>query len=170
MNDEARTTQKLRFAKVHLEELRSHAPMGRGDDFDRAHQEALLAQLFGAYGSFLQELNAILSCGLAIEGVSLGKMRDALKKRGVTSPTLVELYQLINDGESWFSKAKAFRDHTTHIGGIPLSMYVGGPEDGKVAFKDPRSMIELPDDLEATFRTWISEMEKLILRLRAHAS
>ena len=61
---EERTHQKLRFARLHLEELKNLSPPASGNDFERAHHEAFLTQLFGSYDAFLQELNILLDCGL----------------------------------------------------------------------------------------------------------
>ena len=54
-----RVDSKLRFAEIHLEELReleAKTPLG-GSDFDRAHQESFLFHLFSAKDAFLIELN-----------------------------------------------------------------------------------------------------------------
>lgn len=36
-NAQDRTDAKLRYARIHLEELKSHPQIGSGDDFERAH-------------------------------------------------------------------------------------------------------------------------------------
>jgi hypothetical protein len=53
---QARTDAKLRYAKIHLDELAA-LPIRNGGDFDRAHQESFLFHLFGARDAFLAELN-----------------------------------------------------------------------------------------------------------------
>jgi len=162
-----RTSQKLRFARLHLDELRSRTPPPRGDDFERSHHEAFLAQLFGAYDAFLHELNFLLRCGLPQDGISPGKMRNAFKaKRNAPSRILSELYELDQDSDSWFRKAKKFRDHIMHVSYIRLSFELGG----RVAFKDPQSMADLPNDVETTFSSWLSSMEEMIHRLRREAT
>src|SRR5260370_42062598 len=75
----ARTDAKVRHAKLHLKELRDCNIPGQGHDFERTHQEAFFAQLFGAYASLFQELNEDLGCGLKPDSVSLGQMRNAMK-------------------------------------------------------------------------------------------
>ena len=52
-----RTDAKLRYAKLILDELSNDPERGRGQDFERAHQEAFLFQLAGVVDAFLQELN-----------------------------------------------------------------------------------------------------------------
>ena len=89
----SRTDSKLRYAAIHVEELR-HQPAGRGHDFERSHQEAFLAQLFGAYAALLQELNVDLRCDLPPEQVTLGSMYQHLKREGRSSSALRELYLL----------------------------------------------------------------------------
>jgi hypothetical protein len=169
----ARTDAKLRYARIHLEELKAQLSI-RGDDFERSHQEAFLAQLFGAYAALLQELNIDLDCNLASDDVTLGKMCRALECRGCTSPQLVELYELEINAASWFSQAKCMRNHTTHVGGIPLAFYVkiGGEEDRPrpTSLLDPRNREELPGDATDVLASWLSEMESLIRRVREGAS
>lgn len=168
MADEAlmsRTNAKLRYAKVHLDELKVQ-PIGRGHDFERAHHEAIFAQLFGGYAALFQELNVDLGCGLSLESVTLGNMRNALKNQGRASPKLAELYQLETDPSSWLAQAKAMRDHTAHISGIPLVFYAGGIEDGLTSFRHPKSLDELPGDVIDTLLSWWSEMENLVHRMR----
>jgi len=169
MSQEHRTSQKLRFAKLHLDELRNYQRKASGDDFERAHQEAFLAQLFGAYSSFLQELNAIFNCALDTNGVTLGNMRRVLLQRGAPTDVLSCLYRLAEENNSWFNLAKVFRDVTTHYAGIPISFYVGGPEDGRFALKHPITLAELPGDAFETMQHWLDSMEKLISELRKQA-
>jgi hypothetical protein len=163
----SRTDTKLNYAQIHVEELREQPPAaGRGHAFERAHQEACLAQLFGAYAALLQELNADLNCGLAPEDVTLGNMREELKKRGRSSLALKHLYCLDQDQTSWFHKAKVARDHTTHIGGIPLSHYVGGQDNGVTALRNPKTTAVLQGDATDTLAGWVLEMERLVQRIR----
>jgi hypothetical protein len=46
--EEERTRQKHRFARLHLDELNDRTPPPRGDDFERSHHEAFLAQLLAS--------------------------------------------------------------------------------------------------------------------------
>ena len=61
-----RTAAKLRYAKVHLDELAALKSLC-GDDFDRAHQESYLFHLLGAHDVRLNTTIHILSplCALA---------------------------------------------------------------------------------------------------------
>lgn len=56
-NTKERTNAKLRYARIHLNELRLYQRKGSGDDFERSHQESFFFHLFGALDAFLQELN-----------------------------------------------------------------------------------------------------------------
>jgi hypothetical protein len=161
----ARTDAKLRYARIHIDALRTQ-PVSRGHDFERAHQEASLAQLFGAYAALLQELNIYLGCNLAPDDVTIGKMRKALKNKGKDSPLLSELYDLEKDQSSWFRYAKDMRDHSTHVSGIPLSHYVGGPQDGVTALRNPKTLVEIPGDATDTLSSYLLEMERLVQRFR----
>ena len=164
----SRTDAKLRYAALHVEELRQQ-PAGRGHDFERAHQEACLAQLFGAYAALLQELNVDLRCGLATKGLTPGKMRKALEAEGRSSSTLRDLYLLEQDRTSWFRQAKDARDYTSHISGIPLTHNIGGRDDGVTSLRNPETNAELPGDATDTLAAWVSEMEKLVETIR-HAA
>jgi len=165
----SRTDAKLRYARLHLKELVECKEPGRGHDFERAHQEAIFAQLFGAYAALFQELNEDLGCGLEPSSVTLGKMRSAMQSRGPVSPKLTELYMLERDPTTWLAQAKLMRDHVTHISGIPLVFYEGGPNHGNTAFRNPNDLTDLPGDYFDTLELWLNEMEKLIIRMRSDA-
>ena len=162
----ARTDAKIRFAKLHVQELRDCQLPGQGHDFERAHLEAFFAQLFGAYASLFQELNEDLACGLKPESVSLGQMRNAMKAAGPVHPKLIELYQLEQDSSIWLSHAKAMRDHTAHIGGIPLVFRAGGDDDGQTSFKHPKTLAEVTGYYVDNLEQWGTEMERLVGRMR----
>lgn len=162
----ARTDAKIRFAKLHLTELRECKIPTQGHDFERAHQEAFFAQLFGAYASLFQELNEDLGCGLKPETVSLGQMRNAMKSYGSVDPKLTELYTLEQNQASWLSHAKAMRDHTSHIGGIPHVFYAGGENDGQTSLRHPKTMVEVPGYYVDNLEKWADEMEALVERMR----
>lgn len=167
-NLRARTAQKLRYAQLHLEELAA-MPSGRGHDFERAHHEAVLAQLIGVYDAFLAELNDILRCGRGPNDISVGKLRESLKAQGRSSPVLSRLHQMREDATCWLRNLLDLRHTSTHISGIPLAFYAGGVKDGKTAFKHPTTLEEFPDDAVATLATWVDSMGSLTNELRALA-
>jgi len=128
-------------------------PSGRGHDFERAHHEAVLAQLIGVYDAFLAELNDILRCGRGPNDISVGKLRESLKAQGRSSPVLSRLHQMREDATCWLRNLLDLRHTSTHISGIPLAFYAGGVKDGKTAFKHPTTLEEFPDDAVATLAT-----------------
>lgn len=162
----ARTDAKLRYARIHVDELKAQPP-GRGNDFERAHQEAFFAQLFGAYAALLQELNVKLGCNLPSKDVTPGRMYQVLKAVGRHSEELAELRRLSDEIESWFRQAKDIRDHTTHVSGVPLVHFVGGSKDGKTSFRHPKTLAEVQGDTTGVLASWVTEMEALVLRMRA---
>ena len=168
-----RTQQKLRYARIHLDELRSMPKsLGRGSEYERAHHEAFLSQLFGAYGALLIELNQYLGCGLAESNISLGKLRNKLKGQCKSSTVLAELHKLSNDSNSWFCIAKDMRDLSIHVSGIPLAHYAyigGGGSSGKTQLKHPITMKEHEHDAFEAFESWLAKMGKLINKYRAMA-
>ena len=167
-NLKARTEQKLRYARLHAEELQA-MPSGRGHDFERAHQEAVLAQLIGAYHAFLAELNDVLKCRRGLNDISPGKLRNALKAQGRSSAVLGRLHEMREDEGSWLRHLLDLRHASTHVTGIPLTFYAGGPEDGKTAFKHPTTLKEFPDDATATLTRWLNNMRSLTNELRVLA-
>ncbi len=166
--ERGRTDQKLRFARLHLDEL-AEVPSGRGDDFERAHHEAVLAQLHGAYDAFLQELNITLGCGHRPDDVSLGKLRKSLKARNRSSAALRQLYLLQQDQASWLSQLRALRHASVHRRGVPLAFHLGGPKDRQVSFRHPTTLEELEDPAFATLSGWLDQMRTMIGQLRALA-
>ena len=58
------------------------------------------------------------------------------------------------------------RDHVTHIAGIPLVFYEGGPNHGVTAFRDPESLTELPGAYIDSLELWAKEMESLVVAMR----
>jgi hypothetical protein len=174
MNSEAldkyrvRTDAKLRYAKVHLNQLKELSSHG-GDDYDRAHQESFLYHLLGAKDAFLQELNVYYSCGLDANSVSPGKLREEIKKKGKSCAELAELYSLENDGKSWLFHAKEMRDHSTHISHVPRAFHCGGENSGKVFLRNPATNQEIQTHFVDEFDKWQVNMEELLERLRGSA-
>lgn len=165
---QARTDAKLRYAKVHLDELAALPALG-GDDFDRAHQESFLFHLYGTRDAFLIELNHYYSLGLPIDKLSPGKLRDALKQRGIQSSELSTLFTLEQDGASWYRQAKDMRNHSTHIQGVPRTFFIGGDDNGIVKLKNPRTGVLTNGHVLDEFQEWFEKMRILIERMRASA-
>ena len=159
--DRSRTEQKLRFARLHLDELASR-PSGQGDDFERAHYEAALAQLLGAYEAFLGELNVALGCNRKPGDVSLGKLRESLKGQGRSSHVLRRLYDLQQDERSRFRHLQDLRHASIHRRGVPLAFHLGGPKHRRVSFKHPATLDEQDTPADETLREWLKSMRRLI--------
>jgi hypothetical protein len=157
-----RTNQKLHFALIFLKELKDiHSSQGVGSNFERAHQEAFLAQVYGAYSAFLIELNQYLGCGVQEDKVYLKTLRE----RNKTSRVLEELNNKINNSDDWFSILGKMRHYSTHISSIGLAFhYPGG-----TSLIHPTTKKEQKEDFVTTFSHWLSEMEQLIDRLRKEA-
>jgi hypothetical protein len=163
-----RTNAKLRYARVHLDELKSQEPPS-GDDFDRAHQESFLFHLLGTRDAFLAELNHYYQAGLAPDALLLGSIRVTLKKLGVTSLEIRALYELEQDDTSWYSQAKIMRDHSTHIQGVRRTYFMGGENHQQVKLKHPKTGILTERHFTLEFEDWLNEMKSLIHSLRASA-
>ena len=164
----SRTDRKLRFAQVHLEELKVKG-ISNGDDFDRAHQESFVYHLLGAKEAFLIELNAYYRTELKGQEISMGNLKKALEKKGIQSNELVELYKLENEEESWLFHAKAIRDHSTHISDVPRHFHLGGENHQRVFLSNPKTGQIIERHLIDEFSEWINKMKELIERLRTTA-
>lgn len=167
-NIKTRTDAKLRYAEIILNELKKNGGHG-GTDFDRAYQEAFLFHLLGAKEAFLSELNFYYAVGVPERDISPGKIRDALKKRGLESTELAELYCLGNNQKSWLFHAKEMRDHSAHVAEVPRAYHMGGPDNGKVFLRNPATLetvdLHVPDALSE----WLDNMTTLLECLRVSA-
>ncbi len=163
-----RTDAKLRYARVHLDELKSQEPPS-GNDFDKAHQESFLFHLLGSRDAFLAELNHYYRAGVAPDALTPGKIREVLKEQGVSSPELRTLYELEQDESSWYSRAKDMRDHSTHVQGVPRAYFLGGENHQKVKLKHPRTGQLTERHFILEFEDWLNAMESLVLSLRESA-
>jgi hypothetical protein len=143
-----RTDAKLRYARVHLDEMKEHG-FPDGGDFDRAHQESFLFHLLGVRDALQAELK--------------------LASRSKKSKELPVLYALERTKTSWYSTAKAMRDHSTHKGFVPRGYFIGGENDGKVKLKHPQSGQETQEHFVETFAGWLVLMQALVEQLRESA-
>ena len=166
-----RTNAKLRYAAVHLGELRTYKSRGSGDEFERAHHESFLFHLLGARDAFLQELNLHYGCDLGMDKVTAVALREKMKASGEMSPELEQLSELERDPQSWLSQAKTMRDHATHRTHIARTFHValGSPDPGTVHLKDPRSGGQSGVEVIEQFEMWLTNMQDLLNALRTSA-
>jgi hypothetical protein len=164
-----RTEAKMRYARIHLDELRTHKQRGSADDFESAHQESYLFHLLSALDSFLQELNICYGCSLSINRVTRKNLRNALNRLGQHSQELEELTSLEHNPESWLSQAKEMRDHSTHRHRVARVFYEGGELSGQVRLRHPETGRESDSDWLIQFESWYQYMTELLPRLRATA-
>ena len=171
-----RTKAKIDYAKLILDELcQRPTSAGRGDSFERAHEEAVLYHVIGAKDAFLQEINAAYELGLKPSRVEENNLDKALKREGKTCQALQELMQLKRDKSSWLYKAILLRNLGTHRKG-PARLFlvsVGGGEgegehDGEVYYKDPDdpSKCIAEEDTHKYLEHRIQDMKELLQRLR----
>ena len=169
-----RTEKKIDYAKLMLDEL-SHRPssVGRGDSFERSHEEAVLFHVIGAKDAFLQEINAAYKLGLKPSRVKENNLDKALKREGKTCQALQELMQLERDKSSWLYKAILLRNLGTHRKGparlFLVSVGVGGGEhDDEVFYKDPKDLSKYiaKKDTHKYLEHRIQDMKEFLQRLR----
>lgn len=162
-----RTEAKLRYARIHLDELKAQG-LPDGGDFDRAHQESFLFHLLGTVDAFLAELCHYYQ--IAVSGtVSPGGIRAILKAKGKSSPELDKLYELQQDQTSWYSQAKDMRNHSTHIHGVRREYFLGGKNHQKIKLKHPSTGMLTNEHFIIEFENWINSMESLVFSLRKSA-
>jgi len=167
-NLRSRTDAKIRYAKIHLDELKAKGILG-GDDFDRAHQESFLYHLLGAKETFLIELNTYYSSGLNNEDLTAGKLREALNKKGMASNELAELYLLERDENSWLFHVKEIRDYSTHVSFVKRVYHLGGQADRQVWLHNPKTNKSIERHFVDEFDDWLLNMKELLERLRNSA-
>ena len=161
----SRSEAKLNYASVHLDELKAHGTLG-GDDFERAHHESFLFHLLGVIDAFLAEVNFHYSAGLDDHDLSIGKLRNALQRQEITCQALKLLYELGQDKASWYSEAKAMRDHVAHIKAPPRRMLVGD-DDESVQLRSPITGELHQSSSVQLFESWLASMRALLSQLRA---
>ena len=162
---QSRTDSKLRYAAIHLDELRSIER--RGNDFERAHQESFLFHLFGVRDAFFHELNIAYECGLPINRVRMESLLKTLSERGACSKELDSIKALEADPNSWLSCAKEMRDHSAHRHSVPRVYHVGGERHGEVFLTDTKSGKPVEQDYLQLFESWLDSMKLLISGLRS---
>lgn len=169
-NLRSRADAKLRYAAIHLDELRVRGHKGGkgGDEFAKSHQESFLYHLLGAKDAFLSELNAYYGCNLTQDNLSANNLRQELARQGKRSVELAELYSLENC-PSWLNRAKKMRDHSTHVSGIPRTYYHGGPSHENVSLITPGSTSDTEIHFIDEFQAWHRNMTDLLARLRKNA-
>ena len=160
----ARTSQKLRFARIIIDELGTHPSRNSGSDLERSHHEAFLFHLYGAVDAFLHEINAHFSCGLAPEQITRARLQATLRGRAQLCPELDEIIALASESESFLGSVKDIRHFATHRGGLPMAHYSNGPRN----LVHPITREEFVVDTLALFTEWLLSTTALLERLRAN--
>ncbi len=165
-----RTDSKIKYALVHLNELKTYQNRGSGDDFERSHHESYLFHLYGVRDAFLQEINLYYDINLSPEKVTMSSLNDQLKKGHKVCPELEKINKLEGNQNSWLGIIKEMRHHSTHRYHINRHVYAGGQDDGRVELVNPRSREKSNQDVLEDFEEWQQEKEKLIKGLRETAT
>jgi hypothetical protein len=167
-NTSERTEQKLRYVRLTLQEIRDRV---ESDDHQRAHEEACLFHLIGAFEAVLQELNVVHELHIPMHLVSLDTLR-----RSPANDALTKALALFSDTKrDALGVAYALRNfgaHRKHAGQVVQLGMGPGVRPQQNSFKDPRKD---PDDksswipgttIEALER-WIGIAETVIANIRA---
>jgi hypothetical protein len=165
-----RTEFKIKYALVHLNELKTYKNRGSGDDFERSHHESYLFHLHGVLDAFLQEINLYYDLKLYPNQVKMRKLKNQLKKDRKVCPELEKINELEGTQNSWLRIIKEMRHHSTHRYHIVRHVYAGGQNDGRVELVNPDSRKKSNKDVLEDFEEWQQEMEKLITDLRKTAT
>jgi hypothetical protein len=167
-NLRSKSDAKLRYAEIHLDELKSLNSIN-GSDFERAHQESFLFHLLGAKDAFLGELNAYYGSSLGEKDLTIGKLCSELKKEGKKSQELVELYNIEKDENGWYFHAKKMRDHSMHVSSVSRHYHLGGKADKEVWLSNPETGQIIERHFIEEFSDWNINMKILLERLRKSA-
>jgi hypothetical protein len=136
---QSRTERKLKYAEIHIAELREYAHATSNDDWENAHQESCFYHLAGAVEAILHEINDGHSLEIPLEKVSWSSVGNALAKAQRASPALQHLSALRNSKGSWLAQLFEWRNHGTHrrrVNKIVNLSTVGNVDN---EFLDPRT-------------------------------
>jgi hypothetical protein len=159
-----RVDDKLRYAGVHLEELRNMPR--RGSDSERAHQESYLFHLLGVTDALLQEMNLQYALGLPRRTVNVSTIATALVAAERTSKALAHLIAVERDPKGWLNCAKAMRNHVTHRADVQRKWRWGSTKHNQASLIDTRTNKEIDQDYLGLYEEWHSEMGDLIKDVR----
>lgn len=134
-----RTEEKLSFADVHLDELRSYKHTTSNDCWERAHQESVLFHLAGAVDAILHEINVGYSLGLDLAGVHWRTVRKNFLSSSKNSPAFDHLQTLRKDTHSWLTLLFELRNHGTHRGRLAKRVHLSNHRTVDNEFIDPRT-------------------------------
>ena len=164
MEYEERTGRKLRYAKVHLDELAEYPKRGSGYDFERAHCESFLFQLISARDTFFQEINVAHCLGLKEHQVNIFNFSKKIDKNEIRSDAFKELKEMCEnqDSPTWLNSAIAFRNASAHC----LEFNRVFDDGGKVELIHPKTKQRLGRDYLIDFTEWHSNMTELFRKLR----
>ena len=169
-NVQDRTNAKLRYAGIHLKEIKSQRKIGSADDFERAHEESFLFHLIGAKDSFLQEINAAYNIGLPFKDVKESTLRRKLEAKAVESPALKEIVRLEErlevDEAGWLAVAIELRNQGTHRSHMTRHFHKGGKDHDKVFLTNPLTGQPIETDIPVLLQEYLTNMEDLIQEQR----
>lgn len=136
---QARTIRKLRFAEIHISELRDYNFATSNDDWENAHQESSFYHLSGAVEAILHEINDAYMLGLTLDKVSWPKVANALSRDNKSSPAFTHLEILRANVNSWLSQLFEWRNHGTHRRHVSKIVHASTHEIVDNEFLDPRT-------------------------------
>lgn len=172
-----RTDAKLRYAAIHLDELKKKRGNARADgsDWECAHQESFLFHLFGVRDGLLQEISLFHGCDLKPGDVRKDRLRDRLAKMGIRSHAFRALTKLEGMKSSWISIAARMRHEFTHQKRVPSTFVhlggVHGEEDGHVHLRDPliderkQTLDDIGDNASETLEEVLARTEWKAIRI-----
>ena len=134
-----RPEEKLRYAEVHIEELRTYPRATSNDEWENAHQESSFVHLVGAVDALLHEINDGYALGIDLSKVTWRTVEIALRRANQASPAFDHLRQLKKDGSSWLSLLFEWRNHGTHRRRIGKGVNLSTSRRVDNEFADPRT-------------------------------
>ncbi|KAA3618255.1 MAG: hypothetical protein D8M58_21805 [Calditrichaeota bacterium] len=134
-----RTDQKLRYAKIHFEELKNYLDSTSNDEWENSHQESCFFHLAASIESMLHEINAAYSLKLHLHNVRWDTVSNTLKKNDQVSLSFNHLESLRKNKKSWLALLFEWRNHGTHRGRIGKIVNLSNVRLIDNEFKDPRS-------------------------------
>ena len=163
-----RTDAKLRYAELHISELKSYSDLGQLDDWERAHLESVLFHLAGAFDAFLNEFNQGYTLELKDRDVDVNHIRKEVKAKNINSPAWTQLDSLLKDKGSWLSEMLELRHQGTHRRGIRRLVQIDAkhPSDKNVRLGRPNADEFMEQDQLGSLKDYSGRLRTLIQDLR----
>lgn len=171
-----RADQKLRYARIHIGELKEYPGATSNDEWENSHQESVFFHLAGAIEGLLHEINIGYSLELELRKVTWNGVERKLPKG--SSPAFSCLKQLKDDRARWLWMLFEWRNHGAHRARVGKVVTFSTTKRTDNQFVDPGTgqppslfegmgCLEILEQLEQNVGELVNECRRIDSRLRA---